>query len=322
MKRCFVNAVIGAAFMTLGLGWGVCSEVQAQDVKIAFSVSRLDDPWFHEVVDGVQKACNELKIKCDVVDAGNNKQKQSADVRKMIDDKYDAILVSAVDPFAFSHLFADAEDKGIPVGSIAQTVLHSNLYYGIDEFAFGTAIGKQAGEWAQKNLKCQGKTLLLTQDKIVVNQARGDGVVYGLHQLCPDMQIVARYYADEPLRGMMMTDIALARNPDLNMIVATNDGGGIGGFIMMAANNFLDDHHAVFSGDASKEVLHLMSLPRSVYRGTVDLEPSRGGYESVKILYDMVENDVPFEPVLKQFPYVAVSQEDVKHSRFQNLLNN
>lgn len=281
-----------------------------EDIRIAYSMPHLANPWFHGVVDGMQRACKELGIKCDVVDANNNKRKQSADIRKMITSHYDAILVTSIDSLNTGQLFALAKNLGIVTGSLAQTALNSNLVYGMDEFAYGEAIGKQAGEWAQKALKCRGKVLLLTQDKIITSQARGDGIVQALNSLCPELQVVARYHADDLFRSMMVTDIALGHHEDLNMVVATTDAAAIGGYIIMTANKRQGDQYAVFSGDSTPDALELMSLPRSIYRGTIDLDPNKSGYESTKILYDMVQNGVPSSPVTKQLPFVAVPQKE------------
>lgn len=303
--------IVVGILICVGLGFG-STAAEAKDpseIRIVYSVPQLANPWFRGVVAGMQKACSELGIKCDVVDAINNKRKQSEDIRRMITKHYDAILATTLDSFNVGQMFSMAKNFKIVTGSLAQTASNSNLIYGMDEFAYGMAIGTQAGEWAQENLKCKGKVLLLSQDKIVTSQARGDGVVRGLRTLCPDLQIVARYHADDPFRGMMMTEIALGHNPDLNMVVATTDAGGIGGYITMTANSLQGDYYAVFSGDATPDALELMTLPRSIYRGTVDLDPNQGGYECIKILYDMVQNGIPSSPVVKHLPYIAVPQK-------------
>lgn len=297
------------AWFFLGLGATAAEAKEPHEIRIAYSVPQLSNPLFRGVVFGVQRACKELGIKCDVVNALSNKNKQSEDISKMIADHYDAILVTTIDAFDIGPLFASAQKQGIVTGSLAQTALNSNLVYGMDEFAYGASIGKQAGEWAKKSLKCQAKVLLLTQDRKVTAQARGDGLVSSLHSVCPDLQIVARYHADDPFSGMMMTEIALGHNEDLNMVVATTDAAAIGGYITMIANKHQDDHYAVFSGNSTVDALELISLPRSIYRGTINLDPDNGGYESIKILYDMVQNGVPINPVLRQLPFIAVSKK-------------
>ena len=286
--RQIAKAFIGAAVLSLVLGVPAAEAKDPKDIRIAYSAPQLANPWFRGVKAGMDKACAELGIQCVAVDAQNSKTKQGEDIRKMITDGYDAIFATALDPY--------------------------NLR---DEFAYGKAIGTQAANWAKKNLKCKGKVALLTQDNIATVRARGDGVVKAIRTICPELQIVARFHADDPFRGMSIMEIVIPRHPDLDMVVATTDSGGIGGYIIMTANGLVGDKHAVFSGDATPDAITLMKEPNSIYRGTVDLSPVHGGYESIRILYNMIQYGAPKSPVVRQLPYVEVSQEKVRSDDFK-----
>lgn len=302
------KAAVSAALLALVMGTPAEAK-DPKDIRIAYSAPQLANPWFMGVKRGIDKACDELGITCDVVDAQNSKLKQGEDIRQMIVDHYDAIFATALDPYNLSQILSLAKSMGIATGTLAQTAINSNLIYGMDEYSYGKAIGTQAANWAKKTLKCQGKVAILTQDNLAAVRARGDGVVRALNDICPELKIVARYHADDPFSGMSMLNIIIPWHPDLNMVVATTDSGGIGGYIIMVANGLVGDKYAVFSGDATPDALQLMTEPGSIYRGTVDLSPMRGGYESVKILYDMVQNGIPRTPVVRQLPYIQVSQE-------------
>ena len=68
--------------------------------------------------------------------------------------------------------------------------------------------------------------------------------------------------------------------PDLNVVVGTNDSGAIGGYQAMVNDGKEGEKYAVFSGDATDEALTYIAEEDSIYRGTVDLFPYKGGYES------------------------------------------
>ena len=85
----------------------------------------------------------------------------------------------------------------------------------------------------------------------------------------------------------------------------------------MVANNAVGPDRAVFSGDATRECLSLMQEPDSIYRGTVDLYPYKGGYEATKYLYEMVQNGIPAEQVKTQLPYVPVPQADLLSGKYK-----
>ena len=301
--------------------FGFCANAEAakdpKDIQFGFSVPQLANPWFVGVKMGMDKACEELGIKCISIDAQYRVDKQLSDLENMITAQYDAIFTTAIDANALMATFEDAKKAGIVTGSIAQTVPNSNLLYGMDEYAYGKAIGTQAANWAKNTLKCKGKAALITQDNVEAVKRRGDGIEDALKSICPEMELVARQAGDNPSRGMAVIESVLQRHPDLNLVIATNDSGGIGGYEAMVANGISGDDRAVFSGDATREALALIQEPNSIYRGTVDLYPFKGGYESVKIMYDMIQNGIPEEQVTRMLPYVEVPQADVLSGKYK-----
>ena len=288
-----------------------------KDIKIGFSVPQLANPWFVGVKLGMEKACNELGIKCVAIDAQYRVDKQVSDIENMINDKYDAIFTTPIDSNALFATYEDANKAGIATGSIAQLVSNSDVLYGMEEFAYGYTIGSQAATWAKETLKCKGKVALITQDNVEATKVRGDGVEQAVRDICPDMQIVARQAGDNPELGMRITESILQQHPDLNLIVGANDSGAIGGYQAMVANDAVGPDRAVFSGDATKECLALMQEPDSIYRGTVDLYPFKGGYEMVKYLHDIVQKGKPSKAVEDNLPYVPVPQADLLSGKYK-----
>ena len=301
----------------LGAATSANAAKDPKDIKIGYSAMQLANPWYVAVRNGINAACEELGIQCVVLDAQNRVDKQLSDLENMVADKFDAIDATPIDPNALEGLYAQAQKNGIITGSLAQIIKNSNLEYGMDEYQYGYVIGKQAGEWAQKTLKCKGKVVLVTQDNIEATIRRGDGMQEAIKEICPDIEIVGRQAGANPELGMKVVESILQQHPDLNMAVSVTDAGGVGAYQAMVANNAVGPDRAVFSGDATPEALALMKEPDSIYRGTADLYPFKGGYESVKIMYDMIQNGAPAEPVVKQLPYGNVSQEHVVSGKYK-----
>lgn len=306
------TALIGVAAVC------ACSAAQAKDpseIKMGYSIPQLANPWFVGVKLGMEKACGELGIQCISIDAQYRVDKQVSDIENMINDKYDIIFTTAIDANALLDTFEDAKKAGIATGSIAQTVPNSNLLYGMDEYNYGRAIGTQAANWAKAKLGCKGKVALITQDNVEAVKRRGDGIESAVKEVCPTMEIVARQAGDNPESGMKIIEAVLQQHPDLNLVIGSNDSGGIGGYQAMMANDKTGDDRAVFSGDATAECLALIKED-GIYRGTVDLYPFKGGYESAMILYDMVTKGIPAEPKEVFLPYVPVPKADVLSGKY------
>ena len=242
--KTIVAAIMGAAIATSAVA------KDASEFKLGFSVPQLANPWFVGVKLGMEKACNELGIKCISIDAQYRVDKQVSDIENMINDKFDAIFTTAIDANALIQTFEDAKKAGIATGSIAQVVPNSHLLYGMDEYNYGHAIGSQAAQWAKKQLNCQGKVALITEDNVEAVKRRGDGIEAALKEVCPTMQIVARQAGDNPESGMKIIEAVLQQHPDLNLVIGSNDSGGIGGYQAMVSNDKVGADKAVFSGDA------------------------------------------------------------------------
>ncbi len=280
-------------------------------IKLAYVSMNLANPWNIAVKNGFEAACKELGVEYLSIDSEYKVDKQVSDLENLINARYSGFTFTPIDPNATRDIVEQAKEKGIATASIAQMQDNVNLIYTLDEYDYGYTIGKQAGEWIRDNLGGEAKVAIISQDNVESVIPRGNGVQDGILEAAPNAQIVARQAGDTPEGGLKIIESVLQSNPDLNVVVATNDSGGIGGYQAMVNAGKEGDNYAVFSGDATSECLALMREPNSIYRGTVDLFPYKGGYESAKILYKYVTEGIPAEQETIMLPYVAVPQEDL-----------
>ena len=143
-------------------------------------------------------------------------------------------------------------------------------------------------------------------------KARGNGAERALKQICPEIEIVARYHADDPYRGMNVMDWILPSHPDLNMVVTTTDASAIGSYLALQVNEISGKDIAVFSGAATQDALHMNPEDNSVYRGTENLHPFQGGYDSVRPPMEVVQNGPPAFPKFETLPYTSLTQDQVR----------
>jgi ABC-type sugar transport system substrate-binding protein len=285
--------------------------VDPSQIKLAYVSMNLANPWNIAVKNGFEAACKEMGVKYISIDSQYKVDKQVGDLENLINDNYSGFTFTPIDPNATRELVETAKSKGIATASIAQMQDNVNLIYTLDEHDYGYTIGKQAGEWIKENLEGKAKVAIISQDNVEAVIPRGDGVQEAILAICPDVQIVSRQAGDTPEGGMKIIESVLQQHPDLNVVVATNDSGGIGGYQAMVASGTVGDDRAVFSGDATAEALACMKEENSIYRGTVDLFPYKGGYESAKILYKYVTEGIPDKQETIMLPYVPVPQKDL-----------
>ena len=284
------------------------SEVPS-DLKLGYVCMNLANPWFVQVVEGFEDACEEMGLETPLtIDSQYDVDKQVSDVETLVNDDYDAIMISPIDQNALESVVTTANEAGIVTSCAAQSVDIADFRYICEEYSYGQAIGQNAANWINENLGDQEtvQVCLITQDNVEDTIARADGIQDTLEEMCPNVEIVARQAGDTPELGLEIVESTLAAYPDLQVVVASNDSGGIGGYQAMVNAGYTgDDPVAVFSGDATDEALNNMLEPNTIYRGTVDLFPYRCGYESAYQLVYYIMNGKPaatktivFEPVL------------------------
>lgn len=289
---------------------------EAASIKMAYVSMNLANPWNMAVKSGFEAACKKLGVQYLSIDSQYKVDKQVNDLETLINDNYDAFTFTPIDPNATRSLVEDAKKKGIVTASIAQPQDNVNLIYTLNEYDYGYAIGTQAGEWIRDNLGGKAKVAIISQDNVEAVIPRGNGVQESIKKLCPNVEFVSRQAGDTPEGGLKIIESVLQQHPDLNVVVATNDSGGIGGYQAMVNAGATTKDRAVFSGDATAECLALMKQPNSVYRGTVDLFPFKGGYDSAMIMFKWVTEGIPAKQETVMFPYVPVPQADLLSGKY------
>ena len=266
------------------------SEVPS-DIKLGYVIMNLANPWFVQVGKGFEDACAEMGIeKPLLIDSKYEVSKQVTDVETLVNDEYNVTSCAA------------------------QSQDNVDFRYIVEEYTYGQAIGQNAANWINENLGDQEEVqvAIISQDNVEDVIARGDGVQDTLEKECPNVNIVVRQAGDTPEGGLQIIESALAAYPDLQVVVATNDSGGIGGYQALVNAGYTgDDPVAVFSGDATDEALNDMLQENTIYRGTVDLAPYACGYESAYQIVYYILNGKPAETKTQGFNPVQVPLADL-----------
>jgi ABC-type sugar transport system substrate-binding protein len=296
------------------------SEVPS-DLKLGYVCMNLANPWFVEVVEGFEDACEEMGINAPLtVDSQYDVDKQVSDVETLVNDNYDAIMISPIDQNALQDIVTTANEAGIVTSCAAQSVDIADFRYIVEEYSYGQAIGQNAANWINENLADQDEVqvCIISQDNVEDVIARGNGVQETLEAECPNVNVVVRQAGDTPEGGLEIVESALAAYPDLQVVVATNDSGGIGGYQALVNAGYTgSDPVAVFSGDATDEALNDMLQEDTIYRGTVDLAPYACGYESAYQLVYYILNGKPDETKTQGFDPVLVPLADLLDGTYE-----
>ncbi|MDF2613884.1 MAG: putative monosaccharide-transporting ATPase [Clostridia bacterium] len=281
---------------------------EKKTLKIGFTVQNLANPYFVAVVQGVQDYCKENGIEVTIHDAKADPNAHINAIENFIAQGVDAIMVSPVDQIALEPIVKKAQEAGIPVISVNQKVEGSSALIALNEYDYGFAGGKIAGEWMKEALGGKGKAAILIYPEIVSLVDRGNGLKEGILSVCPDVEIVAEQSAAVPEKGMAAAEAFLQAHPDLNVIAGINDGGALGAFETFAAAGKTKENAAIIGLDATEEAIKKIK-EGSMYVGTVDIDPYGTGKLAVETTLKVLESGPIAETVKIQM--VPVTKENI-----------
>ena len=138
-------------------------------------------------------------------------------------DRVDVLIATSCDPHADRILLGRAEERNIPV--IAESIGMSGIetLVAVDSYQAGLALGRWAGDYAQRCFEGQAYLLDLTYH-LSNTEARSRGFVAGLREILPLAQTVLSINAQSAWQtAYQLTTDALQVYPTINIIFAIND---------------------------------------------------------------------------------------------------
>lgn len=313
MKKSLLYGAAAASLLILLAG---CSSTNGGDpgepsgtqYRMAFSGSELANPWVSAVKDGFEAACKKHGLQCTTLNANSDVDKQITDIQNAVNGGQNAIVMNPIDGTALQSVLTEGASKGVASITVAQTADASTGAIYLDDKAYGEIIAANAVDWIKANLDGKGTVAILGEENIESSIARGDGIEETIKRELPDVKIVARQHANTPDLGLSVTQNLLLQYPDLNVVVAANDSGGIGAYQAFEnAGLATAADRGIFSGDKTDEALKYIELPDSIYRATVDLEPYDAGFSAVEMALRQLQDGLPAEQErvqLKMEPFV------------------
>lgn len=292
---------------------------ESGNVTVGMSIPQLENPYFVSVMNGVQAQCDEFGYTLNVVDAGYDVAKQVSDFENFLSQGVTAVIACPIDSNALDSVTKQMNEAGIIVISFAQLVPNANAIFTLDEYTYGTVIGKNAADWINEHLDGKGNVLIISQDNVEAVVKRADGIQDTILELAPESVIVDRQAGDNPESGMRIAEDVMSAHPEVNVITGNNDAGPLGAVEAVYGMNLPAETLETFyvgGADATPEAVSKMGEEGSIYRATVDLAPYQTGIDCVDAIHDIVESGtMPTGADVKTafFPTDPVWQEDVQN---------
>lgn len=176
----------------------------------------------------------EVKIEVRAAQGENDEQGQLSIVQNMINNEYDALLLSPISDGNLVPGVESANEKGIPVVNVNDGIIEN-----APNFVGPRAIqnGELAAEWISEKIGGEGQVAIVVgMPKAFAARQRTIGFENWMEENAPDIEIVERQNADwDRLKAMNLADIWIKTNPNLKAIFCNNDTMALG--VQEAVNN-------------------------------------------------------------------------------------
>lgn len=216
-----VAVLIGAAV------WRSGSSGSGGKIKMALSVSTLNNPFFVQLKQGAQAEAKAQGIDLTVTDAQNDASQQANQIQNFTSQNVKTIIINPVDSDASGPSVRAANKAGIPVLAADRTVNKADIatLVASDNIAGGRLAAKTLAE----QLGGKGRILILQGTAgTSASRERGQGFAEGL-KAYPGIQVVAEQPADfDRTKGLDVTANLLQAHSGIDGIFAENDEMALG----------------------------------------------------------------------------------------------
>jgi len=273
--------------------------------KIGYSPLTSQFEYFQRVILGMKQGCEEIGAELLIDDPQSKLENQITGLENLITAGAQSLVICCLDPVAVESVVEEAKSKGIFVVSHVSTFKGADVYVGLDEYNFGLAGGEAFAKEISKYLK---------DDKLIVanlnSDTLGEGLVQrnkgeldGIKKTYPDIEIVGNLTAFDEATALSTVETMLQANPDINVVVCTNDPAAYGAIsaIEAAGKKLNEDIFVCCLGDQFK-TLDLVEEGKIL--SSVTVSPEACGKLMVEVSAKLFNGEtleknifIPFEPV-------------------------
>src|SRR5690625_1737905 len=151
------------------------SDGESTDIKVGFSVSTLNNPFFVDLRDGAEETAEEEGIDIVVADAQDDGSKQINDIEDLLQQGIDLLLVNPTDDEAVIAGIEAANDADIPVITVDRSAADGEVVTHIA--SDNVAGGEMAGEYIAELLGDDDATMIELEGipGVAATTERGEG---------------------------------------------------------------------------------------------------------------------------------------------------
>ncbi len=259
---------------------------QKRPIVIAVIIPPNENPYYDEILNGINKACEELsdfaiKINIEVMKS-INEEEQSIVIDSLVSKNVSAIALVPIDCDLIRKTIDNAVDKNIPVITFISDLINSKRLCFIGHDLING--GRVAGELMGKLLDGVGNIAILTgSTNILAHNQRIEGFKSVLFDRFKNLEVVEILEdKDNDIISFEKTLLLVEKFENLSGIFIT--GGGVAGVGKALKIAKVDKRIRVISFDLVPETIKLVK--EGIIDFTIGQDPFFQGYKLIKVISD------------------------------------
>jgi len=273
----------------------------ADELRFAFMVHDLGNPFWATQARGASDVANELGVKLTIIDSQVDPAREINTWENLITSGVDGIIISCVDEKASQEYCRKAQAAGIKVMAAVHPLPGADGSMSNDEYHYGFLEGEVAGKFITEKLAGKAEFALLAADCTPFVIPRTDGIRDGILSQAPGAVLVARQDAYQTDVGMTVTESLLQAHPNLQVIACLNDNGALGAYEAMSAAGKDPATTWIGGTDGIDQALKLIK-EGGMFKASVSMAPYESGRTEMEVLYKLVTGDavVPHQKIANE----------------------
>jgi ribose transport system substrate-binding protein len=228
--------------------------------KILFDYPFTSLPVYSAIQGIVQERAAKAGVEVVFTNDDGDLQKQVTQLGSYLTQDVDAVVSFPVDPASLEGVAQQYRDAGKYWVTYGGDMDNQDATLQFSFYDSGYMLGVDAAQWALDNVGPDAEVIVLTETVRQIGQERTQGLLDGLKETGPDLQIVGQEQAVTPDDALTATTTLLAQHPNVNVVVAAVGDAAQGAYQALVASGRAEDDGATYVGGLDPNLFGLQKM--------------------------------------------------------------
>jgi ribose transport system substrate-binding protein len=275
MKKILVSALALLVVFSL-----IGCEKEDNTPKVGFAISYTSNAFFAALASNLEVAIEDLGYEFQLAVADGSSTKQIEQIENMITQRFDVIVIMAVDPTSLKDVVERAMSRGIKVLNFTTNPGAGDIYMGSDQTLIGNRVVEVANTWintAFENATDGAVKVAIMKFEGTPEAVERSAALQSITNNSKVSLVTTIEVNNTTAAAQSAAENLFLTNPEINVILTYNSGMalGVNAYVMSPGSAVTNKAtFGVFGSDSTNEVLESIKLSAtngSVLRGTTQL---------------------------------------------------